>query len=62
MKYLVLLLLVNFAQANDSGHASPATKEASHGAHEAVAGVDPETALKWLKNGNQRFLKKNWRK
>jgi len=41
---------------------SAAKQEHKQPHHAKAVGIEPTKALKWLKNGNQRFLKKNFRK
>lgn len=43
-------------------YASAEKSAAPHATHEEVKGVAPETALGWLKNGNTRFVKGQFRK
>ncbi|MBX2989376.1 MAG: hypothetical protein KF802_15925 [Bdellovibrionaceae bacterium] len=51
---LFALLLGLGSQASATATASAA---ASHSSHAPAVSVDPEQSLKWLKNGNRRFLK-----
>lgn len=55
----------NATQVNPQAHAAVGTSTASHSvpqsdshaSHHTALGTDPETALRWLKNGNRRFIK-----
>ncbi len=49
------------APADHSAHA-PAAAPASHGGAHHAEGVEPAKALGWMKNGNTRFTKGNFRK
>lgn len=60
--FALSLLLSNPSNALANDHqANTAHSSAQSSAH-ASAGVDADTALRWLKNGNNRYLKNNLRK
>lgn len=61
---IFILSFLSFVPATFAKDASHAVKEAAHheAIHEAPAGVEPEKALSWLKNGNARFLSGGLRK
>lgn len=63
--FLILSLFAfSFVQAEDHAptpaHASP-SKVAAKAAHSESPSVSPDKALTWLKNGNSRFTKGQWR-
>lgn len=51
------------AKESPAEHKAPKSNDTAHSSHhESKAGVSPDQALGWLKNGNSRFLKGSLRK